>query len=275
MLARSSLMSWPSWLTDACIRRPLPQRWPRLIMRPSNLHDHPTGDSAKDNPDRLTGPCPPAHALLAGIAAGALAGFCEELGWTGFAYPRMRARFGWLPAALLLGVLWGLRHLPVVDSLRAASPHGRYWPEYFAAFIAVLAAIRVLIAWTYVHTGSLRMAQLLHASSTGFLVILSAPRGGPRPGGLLVLPLHRRAVGNCHHRRLAPAQAGSRPPPRSLSVVGVAAAGRARSVLGGLAADVWLPTRTDRSLWRGGGLQGRLCLFFLARGAVLAGARPW
>jgi membrane protease YdiL (CAAX protease family) len=193
-----------------------------LDNAPSNLHDHPTGDSAKDNPDRLTGPCPPAHALLAGIAAGALAGFCEELGWTGFAYPRMRARFGWLPAALLLGVLWGLWHLPVVDSLRAASPHGRYWPEYFAAFIAVLAAIRVLIAWTYVHTGSLRMAQLLHASSTGFLVILSAPRAAPAQEAFWYFLYAAALWANCHHRRLAPAQAGSRPPPRSLPVVGVA-----------------------------------------------------
>ena len=194
----------------------------------------------------------------------------------GFAYPHMRARFGWLPAALLLGVLWGLWHLPVVDSLRAASPHGRYWPEYFAAFIAVLAAIRVLIAWTYVHTGSLRMAQLLHASSTGFLVILSAPRVAPAQEAFWYFLLRRRAVGNCHHRRLAPAQAGSRPPPRSLSVVGVArrwtreirsgrAGGRRR-----LAAD---PNRSIVMARRG--LQGRLCLFFLARGAVLAGARPW
>ena len=86
--------------------------------------------------------------FIFGIAAGVVAGFCEEIGWTGFAYPRMRARFGWLPAALLLGLLWGLWHLPVVDSLGAASPHGSYWPEFFAAFIAVLAAIRVLIAWT-------------------------------------------------------------------------------------------------------------------------------
>jgi len=111
-----------------------------------------------------------------GIAAGVLAGFCEEIGWTGFAYPRLSARLGWLPGALLLGVLWGLWHFPVVDSLGAASPHGRYWPEFFAAFVAMLIALRVLIAWTYNRTGSLRMAQLLHASNTGFLVILSAPR---------------------------------------------------------------------------------------------------
>jgi membrane protease YdiL (CAAX protease family) len=114
-----------------------------------------------------------------GIAAGALAGFCEEIGWSGFAYPRLMARLGWLPAALLLGVLWGLWHLPVVDSLGSASPHGRHWPEFFAAFVAMLVPLRVLIAWTYSRTGSLRMAQLLHASNTGFLVILSAPRVSP------------------------------------------------------------------------------------------------
>jgi uncharacterized protein len=117
--------------------------------------------------------------LVFGIAAGAFAGFFEEFGWTGFAYPRMRSRFGSLRAALLLGVLWGLWHLPIADSLGAASPHGRYWPEFFAAFVVAIVALRVLIAWVYVNTGSLRMAQLLHAFSTGSLVILGAPKATP------------------------------------------------------------------------------------------------
>lgn len=117
--------------------------------------------------------------LVFGVAAGAFAGFFEELGWTGFGYPRMRARFGALGGALLLGVLWGLWHFPVVDSLGAASPHGRYWPEFFAAFVAAIVALRVLIAWVYTNTGSLRLAQSLHASSTGFLVILGAPKATP------------------------------------------------------------------------------------------------
>ena len=113
--------------------------------------------------------------FLFGIAAGLLAGFCEEFGWTGFAYPRMSSRLGALRAALLLGLLWGLWHFPVADSLGAASPHDAYFPAFFAAFVAVLVALRVLIAWLYTNTGSLRMAQSLHASSTGFLVVLSAP----------------------------------------------------------------------------------------------------
>ena len=112
--------------------------------------------------------------FLFGIAAGVLAGFCEEFGWTGFAYPRMSARLGALRGALLLGLLWGLWHFPVVDSLGAASPHGSYFPEFFAAFVAMIAGLRVLIAWVYTNTDSLRIAQTLHASSTGFLVVLGA-----------------------------------------------------------------------------------------------------
>jgi membrane protease YdiL (CAAX protease family) len=158
----------------ARFRRPVPRRWLAVLLIPpagilAVLGSLSLGVSSAFTP----------QFFVFGIAAGVVAGSCEEIGWTGFAYPRMRARLSWLPAALLLGLLWGLWHLPVVDSLGAASPHGSWWPEFFAAFIAVMIAIRVLIAWTYEHTGSLRMAQLLHASSTGFLVILSAPHVTP------------------------------------------------------------------------------------------------
>ena len=39
-----------------------------------------------------------------------------------------------------------------------------------------MTAIRVLISWTYSNTNSVLLAQLLHMSSTGALVIFSAPR---------------------------------------------------------------------------------------------------
>src|SRR5262245_53590476 len=76
-------------------------------------------------------------------------------------------------------MLWGLWHLPVVDSLGAAAPHRAYWLPFFLAFIAVVAAIRVLIVWVYSNTQSLLLAQLMHASSTGSLVILSPARVSP------------------------------------------------------------------------------------------------
>jgi uncharacterized protein len=87
-----------------------------------------------------------------GVSFGLLAGFLEEIGWTGFAYPKLRQRFAVLPAAAILGLFWGLWHAPVIDFLGAASPHGKALPAFFAAFIAAMAAMRVLITWFYERT---------------------------------------------------------------------------------------------------------------------------
>jgi membrane protease YdiL (CAAX protease family) len=127
------------------------------------------------------------HFLAFGIAAGLLAGLFEEVGWTGFAFPRMSARFGALAGALVLGFLWALWHFPVVDSLGAASPHGSAWPLFFGAFAAVLVATRVLIVWLYANTGSVLGAQLLHATSTGSLVVLSPAAVSPEQEALWYL----------------------------------------------------------------------------------------
>jgi hypothetical protein len=47
-------------------------------------------------------------------------------------------------------------------------------PVFFLAFVLALTALRCLIAWIYSRTGSLLMAQGMHASSTGFLVVFGA-----------------------------------------------------------------------------------------------------
>jgi hypothetical protein len=78
-----------------------------------------------------------------------------------------------------LGLLWSTWHLPVVDFLGAATPHGRSWLSFFLAFTAVMTAIRVLICWVYANTQSVLSAQLLHISSTSSLVVLSPPRVNP------------------------------------------------------------------------------------------------
>ena len=114
-----------------------------------------------------------------GVTFGLLAGFLEEIGWTGFAYPKLRRRFAVLRAAAILGLFWGLWHAPVIDFLGAASPHGKALPAFFAAFVAAMAAMRVLIAWFYEHTQSIALAQLVHISSTGALVVFSPPAATP------------------------------------------------------------------------------------------------
>jgi membrane protease YdiL (CAAX protease family) len=114
--------------------------------------------------------------FLMGLLFGIPAGLFEEIGWTGYAFPKMRRNLGALPASVLLGLLWGLWHLPVVDYLGTATPHGAYWARYFLAFTAVMTAMRVLIGWIYTNTTSVLLAQLMHVVSTGSLVVFSPPR---------------------------------------------------------------------------------------------------
>ncbi len=82
-------------------------------------------------------------------------------------------------AALILGILWGLCNAPVVDFLGAASPQGTSWLPFLLAFVALVTAMRILIAWIYVNTESVLLTQLMHASSTGCLVILSSMHVSP------------------------------------------------------------------------------------------------
>jgi membrane protease YdiL (CAAX protease family) len=120
------------------------------------------------------------HILVYGIAFGILSGYLEEIGWTGYAFPKMNLKYGALQSALFLGAIWGLWHAPVVDFLGAAYPHGAYWLPFYLSFIALVMAVRVIIVWIYTNTGSVLLAQISHASSTSFLAFL---------GPLSVLPV--------------------------------------------------------------------------------------
>ena len=111
-----------------------------------------------------------------GILFGIPAGFLEEIGWTGYAFPKMRSPNDALTPSILLGLLWSIWHLPVVDYLGTATPHGVYRLPFFFVFTVAMTAVRVLIAWMYTNTNSLLLAQLMHVSSTGSLVLFSPPR---------------------------------------------------------------------------------------------------
>jgi hypothetical protein len=110
-----------------------------------------------------------------GITFGVIAGFLEEIGWMGFAFSVLSAQSSELSATALIGLLWGFWYLPVIDFLGPATPHGSYLLRYFLTFIAVMTAMRVLIAWLYARTKSGFLAGLMHVSSTGSLIALSPP----------------------------------------------------------------------------------------------------
>jgi membrane protease YdiL (CAAX protease family) len=107
-----------------------------------------------------------------GIMGGLLAGFLEETGWMGYAFPKMQSRHNILTASIILGVLHAFWHI-VADYLGAFAIRGVYWlPHFLAMMVFSMTAMRVLLVWVYANTGSLLLAQLMHASSTGFLVTL-------------------------------------------------------------------------------------------------------
>src|SRR6267154_742398 len=90
----------------------------------------------------------PNHFLI-GILFGIPAGFLEEIGWMGYAFPKMRSESNGLAPSILLGLLWA------------------YWLPFFLAFGFAMSAMRVLIPWIYTNTKSVLLAQLMHVSSTG------------------------------------------------------------------------------------------------------------
>src|SRR5215470_3175396 len=83
----------------------------------------------------------------------------EEFGWRGHALDRLQARWSALTSALVLGVVWGLWHLP----LFFLSAAGIYTLP-FGPWLAQVVASSVLVTWLYNSTGrNLLVALLWHA----------------------------------------------------------------------------------------------------------------
>jgi len=100
------------------------------------------------------------------LVIGVLAGFFEEIGWSGFATPRLLKQHGVLTAGLILGVLWGTWHL-LADYWGNAGAYGALYPLRGLLWVVTLTAYRVLMVWVYSKTASLSLMQLMHASFTG------------------------------------------------------------------------------------------------------------
>lgn len=128
--------------------------------------------------DQMIDPASPLGEMLADIGyLGAIAVFpviiiaqmpssplLEEFGWRGFALPRLQERFSALMSSVLLGLLWGLWHLPL--TLAYGDP--------VIPFLLKITAVSVLITWVFNSTGgSMLLVMLCHASLNASIVPLS------------------------------------------------------------------------------------------------------
>jgi uncharacterized protein len=115
-------------------------------------------------------------------SVGLLTGLLEELGWTGFAIPRLLGRHGVLATGLFVGFLWGAWHfLSNIWGSGTSSgvPLALFMPAILFSF---LPPYRVLMVWVYDRTESLLVAMLMHASLVAFWIIST-------PVGMVGVPL--------------------------------------------------------------------------------------
>ncbi|HEX6302757.1 MAG TPA: CPBP family intramembrane glutamic endopeptidase [Anaerolineales bacterium] len=110
-----------------------------------------------------------------------IAAALEELGWRGFALPKLLGQRSALFSALLIGVLWGTVHLALhLPGLMFA---GWPWP----ATMLELIGISVVITWLFVNTrGSVVIVTLYHAAQNYF-VIVNEGISGPQQLWLMVM----------------------------------------------------------------------------------------
>jgi membrane protease YdiL (CAAX protease family) len=84
----------------------------------------------------------------------------EEIGWRGYALPRLAERVGLGGASVILGVIWATWHLPLFF-LAGTGSTGQSFPIY----LLHVTALSVAMAWLYWKTdGSLLLVMLMHAS---------------------------------------------------------------------------------------------------------------
>jgi len=97
----------------------------------------------------------------------------EEVGWRGFALPRLQARFSALESSLALGLIWAAWHLPL--GLLGTTNYADMNPVWWTA--EVLAAA-TLITWLFNNgRGSLWLPCLYHGASNMTIQTLVSPAG--------------------------------------------------------------------------------------------------
>ena len=92
----------------------------------------------------------------------------EELGWRGFALPRMLERWPPLAASLILGLIWGVWHLPAFFIV--GLPQNRW---VFPVFLLATMSVSVIDTWIFLRTdGNMLPMILVHLMSNNTFKLL-------------------------------------------------------------------------------------------------------
>jgi len=130
---------------------------PLMVLAPAALVHAAMGGSLGPSPVVGHLAMAGANLLLILLLGGPLG---EEFGWRGWAWPELRHRHGWRTASLVLGVVWGLWHLPlffIEGTLQSRLP--------VLPFLASAIALSVVFGWLSERSeGSVLPALTLHTA---------------------------------------------------------------------------------------------------------------
>jgi membrane protease YdiL (CAAX protease family) len=112
--------------------------------------------------------------LKLGIMGGIIVAFLEELGWTGFALPKMKQqqKNDVFRTGLILGFIWGAWHFILFWESNTFS--GQIFPFLLLVvrLFSWLPAYRILMVWVYSRTESLLVTILMHMSLVWTMTII-------------------------------------------------------------------------------------------------------
>jgi membrane protease YdiL (CAAX protease family) len=84
----------------------------------------------------------------------------EEIAWRGYALPKLQDLYGPFKASWIIGILWGLFHIPIF-LMKGGHPAG--FP--FALYMLMVFGMAFIFTWVFNATnGSLLLVHLLHQS---------------------------------------------------------------------------------------------------------------
>lgn len=161
------------------------------------------------------------NSLSVAIVLNAVFTFGEEFGWRGYLLPRL-APLGGVTAAVIVGVIWGLWHAPLI------ALDGYNFPGYpIAGIFAMLlftVPLSIILAWLRFRSRSVWPGVLLHSAINGqaTVIVLLLSKGDallrPPVGILGTIPFWILAAWLVWTRRLDPAgQSSARHPVRDLT----------------------------------------------------------
>ncbi|HKF51471.1 MAG TPA: CPBP family intramembrane glutamic endopeptidase [Candidatus Acidoferrales bacterium] len=98
----------------------------------------------------------------------------EEIGWRGYALPRLAEHLGLPRASVLLGVIWGCWHLPQFFIRESDAYQQSFW-----VFVLGVTALSVILAWLWRRAGgSLLLTMLFHAAWNNSKDVVASGAGG-------------------------------------------------------------------------------------------------